>query len=167
VTAPPIGLALPAALALAVCSLAAAASGPPTLRELANDLLGTRTVPGLVYRLLPSSRDPRTAPSPAKCVAVWNASLPLMTRRYVISYTARRADVTLEEDVGQKIGGATSTQYGCASGVAIGPRSLLVAFAAPRDISYPWRGQLDIYRDAATLTRLLPRFNATVSETAH
>ena len=156
-------LVLTATLALAVAAAATAASGPPTLRELMNHQHTTDAVPGLRSVLLPSADDPGSAPSPAECVNVWNTNVPAATRRYTVSLHARRADVTLEPNVGQQMGGGnSSTQFACAFGLAVGPKSLIVAYAAPQGVSYPWRGRLNIYASAATLARLLPRFNAIV-----
>ena len=158
--------ALVAGAAAVAASGAAGAVKPPTPKEL---LMGLQPPPavvtGLAYPIIPYSPPKSTAPTPRQCVAAWNRGAPRRTLAWVVARSARRADVTLFTEGVQTLGGGPAYSVSsCAFGIAIAPTQILYALAPPKGTTRPfWSGELLNYQSPSTVTRLVRRFNATVS----
>lgn len=159
---------------LAVAACGASAAKPPTESELLTGVQApTTAVPGLSWPIgttdspLPGMKSIK--PTARECVAAWNSRAPSQTRRWIATRSARHADVTFTNFRGKVIGsGVKVADWHCAFGVAVGPRQIVFAldpqsFAAPRAVSSAWSGGLLRYSTKAAVSRLVARFNASVS----
>lgn len=148
----------------AVTARAAGVAAPGWPGLLAGVTGAPTSVPGLQRPIVPSSsRASQGAVTPSSCARRWNNGAPRVTRAWA-AHHGTRADITVMLSAIRPInGGKRTTIRQCAFGIDVGSTRLALAVAPLPGSRASWRGEMLRYEKSATRTRLLARFNATVT----
>lgn len=165
--APSLLLALLLVAGLSAAAGRAGGVAAPGWQSLLSGVTGAPTgVPGLARPIVPdASRASEGAVSPGSCARRWNSSAPRSTRAWA-AHHGTRADITVMPSAVRPVGGGKRTTIRqCAFGIDVGSTRLALVVAPLPASKASWRGEMLRYARTATRTRLLTRFNATVTRT--